>query len=190
MPVTNILCRTQRWFAFSKIGFCAGTKVFEKALNPVKFLGWLKKFGRAQNILGPVKGQGIRGKHCRHPIAVIGVVDSFEQYKSVYNSTQKYKLQTMCKIECPQGGSYNKLQEVWHTCFKFVLRILKVLKSYSIINWNIDIFNKMTTYMKNWFQIFSKLKGEYLLVVLKFTRIRVATYVADHESLLTQWRYI
>jgi hypothetical protein len=40
--------------------------------------------------------------------------------------------------------------------------------------------------MKNWFQIFSKLKGEYLLVVLKFTRIRVATYVADHESLLTQ----
>ena len=25
----------------------------------VKFLGWLKKFGPAQNILGPVKGQGI-----------------------------------------------------------------------------------------------------------------------------------
>ena len=39
--------------------FCAGTKVFEKALNAVKFLGWLKKFGPAQNILGPVKGQGI-----------------------------------------------------------------------------------------------------------------------------------
>jgi hypothetical protein len=39
------------------IGFCAGTKVFEEALNEVKFLGWLKKFGSAQNILGPVKGQ-------------------------------------------------------------------------------------------------------------------------------------
>ena len=39
--------------------FCAGTKVFEEALNAVKFLGWLKKFGPAQNILGPVKGQGI-----------------------------------------------------------------------------------------------------------------------------------
>ena len=26
----------------------------------VKFLGWLKKFGPAQKILGPVKGKGIR----------------------------------------------------------------------------------------------------------------------------------
>ena len=38
--------------------FCAGTKVFEEALNAVKFLGWLKKFEPAQNILGPVTGQG------------------------------------------------------------------------------------------------------------------------------------
>ena len=55
-----IFCQTKKLFAFSKIGFCAGTKVFEEALNAVKFLGWLKKFGPAQNILGPVKGQGIR----------------------------------------------------------------------------------------------------------------------------------
>ena len=34
-------------------------EVFEEALNTVKFLGWLKKFGPAKNILGPVKGQGI-----------------------------------------------------------------------------------------------------------------------------------
>ena len=54
VPVTNILCQTKRWFAFSKIGFCAGTKVFEEALNAVKFLSWLKKFGPAQNILVPV----------------------------------------------------------------------------------------------------------------------------------------
>ena len=40
--------------------FCAGTKVFEGALNALKCLGWLKTFGPAQNILGPVKGQGIR----------------------------------------------------------------------------------------------------------------------------------
>ena len=59
MAVTNILCQTKRLFAFSKIGFCAGTSVFEEALNAVKFLGWLQKFGQAQNILGPVKGQGI-----------------------------------------------------------------------------------------------------------------------------------
>ena len=28
-------------------------------LIAVKLFGWLKKFGAAQNILGPVKGQGI-----------------------------------------------------------------------------------------------------------------------------------
>ena len=39
--------------------FCASTKVFEEELNAVKFLGWLKKFGLTQNILGLVKGQGI-----------------------------------------------------------------------------------------------------------------------------------
>ena len=65
MAVTNILCQTKRWFAFSKIGFCAGTKVFEEALNEVKFLDWLKTFGPAQNISGPVKGQGIKA-YCPH----------------------------------------------------------------------------------------------------------------------------
>ena len=50
-------CRIQSW------PLCAGTKVFEEALNAVKFLGWLKKFGLAQNILGPVKGQGISNKN-------------------------------------------------------------------------------------------------------------------------------
>jgi len=59
VAVTNILCQTKRWFAFSKIGFRAGAKVFEEALNAGKFLVWLKKPGPAQNILGPVKGQGI-----------------------------------------------------------------------------------------------------------------------------------
>ena len=59
VQVTNILCQKKRLSAFSKIGFCASTKVFEKALNAVKFLGWIKIFGPAQNILGPVKGQGI-----------------------------------------------------------------------------------------------------------------------------------
>ena len=37
---------------------------FEEALNAVKFLGWLKKkFGLAQNILCPAKGQGINTLH-------------------------------------------------------------------------------------------------------------------------------
>ena len=42
-----------------KLVFCAGTKVFEEAPNTVKLMRWLKNFGPAQNILGPVKGQGI-----------------------------------------------------------------------------------------------------------------------------------
>ena len=52
-----ILCQSQKFcarqkddFAFSKIVFCASTKVFAEALNAVKFLGWLKTFGPAQNI--------------------------------------------------------------------------------------------------------------------------------------------
>ena len=57
MAVTNIYCQTKKGFAFSKIGFCANTQVFEEAPNAVKFLDWLKKFGPAQNILGSVKGQ-------------------------------------------------------------------------------------------------------------------------------------
>ena len=39
--------------------FCANTKVFEEALNTVKFLGWLKKFGPAQNISGTVKDKAL-----------------------------------------------------------------------------------------------------------------------------------
>ena len=41
-----------------KLFFCDGTKGFGEALDAVKFLSWLKKFGPAQKILGPVKGQG------------------------------------------------------------------------------------------------------------------------------------
>ena len=59
MPV-QIFCVRQKDDLHSvKFGFCAGIKVFEEALNAVKFLGWLKKFGLAQNNLGPVKGQGL-----------------------------------------------------------------------------------------------------------------------------------
>ena len=61
------MCQSQTFYARQKddlhsaqFFFCAGTKVFEEALNAVKFLGWLKKCRPAQNILEPVKGQGMR----------------------------------------------------------------------------------------------------------------------------------
>ena len=64
--IIYIWCQSQTFCARQKddlhsvkLFFCARTKVFEEALNAVKCLGWLKKFGPAQNILGPVKGQGI-----------------------------------------------------------------------------------------------------------------------------------
>ena len=34
----DILYRNKRWFPFSKFDFCAGTKVYEDALNMIKFL--------------------------------------------------------------------------------------------------------------------------------------------------------
>ena len=52
----NILCQTKSLFAFSKIVFYSGTKC-------IKFLDWLKTFEQAQNILEPIKGQGINGNH-------------------------------------------------------------------------------------------------------------------------------
>ena len=55
VAVTNILCQTKRWLAFSKIGFCGSTKVFEEALNAVKFLGWLKKIWTGTKHFGTCK---------------------------------------------------------------------------------------------------------------------------------------
>ena len=60
-----VLDQTYIYVLWQSQTFCAGQKddlhsvklVFEEA---VKFLCWLKKFGPAQNILGPVKGEGIR----------------------------------------------------------------------------------------------------------------------------------
>ena len=43
-----------------QIIFLYGTKCLWLAQYVNKFLGWLKKFGPAQKILEPVKGQGIR----------------------------------------------------------------------------------------------------------------------------------
>ena len=54
-----ILCQSQTVCAKQKDDLHPVKLVFVEALNAVKFLGWLKKFGPSQNILGPVKGHGI-----------------------------------------------------------------------------------------------------------------------------------
>ena len=45
-----------------QIIFWSCTKCLRLEQYASKFLGWLKKFGPAQNIFGPVKGQGINIK--------------------------------------------------------------------------------------------------------------------------------
>ena len=59
VAVTNDLCQTKRWFAFRKIGFCAGTKVFEEALNAVKFFRLAQKIWTSTKHFGTCK----RTKH-------------------------------------------------------------------------------------------------------------------------------
>ena len=54
-----VLWQSQTFCARQKDDLHSVKLVFEEALNAVKFLDWLKIFGPAQNILGPVKGQGI-----------------------------------------------------------------------------------------------------------------------------------
>ena len=66
-----ILCQPQTFCARQKDNLRSVKLVFEEALNKVKFLGWLKKFGLAQNILGPVKGQGIRVNKRYHSLGLI-----------------------------------------------------------------------------------------------------------------------
>ena len=67
-------------------------------LNTVKFLGWLKKFGPAQNILGPVKGQGIGSPATTNSIyldhlKILSFTSSFlgspQMYLDIANGTGK-----------------------------------------------------------------------------------------------------
>jgi hypothetical protein len=53
------LCWHKNQFYWMQIIFLSGTKCLWLPQYVNKFLVWHKKFGSAQNILGPVKGQGI-----------------------------------------------------------------------------------------------------------------------------------
>ena len=59
VPLQKLLCRHKKQFYWMQIIFLAGTKCLWLAQYVNKFLLWHKKFGPAQNILRPVKGQGI-----------------------------------------------------------------------------------------------------------------------------------
>ena len=59
VPHKKLFCRHKNQFYWMQIIFLSGTKCVWLAQNVNKFLVRHKKFGSAQNILGPVKGQGI-----------------------------------------------------------------------------------------------------------------------------------
>ena len=60
VPLQKLLCRHKNQFYWMQIIFLSSTKCLRLPQYENKFLVWHKKFGPAQNILGPLKGQGIR----------------------------------------------------------------------------------------------------------------------------------
>ena len=66
LKLIYVLCKSQTFCARPKYEFhsvnsvyCAGTKSFGAALNAINFLVWPKKFGPAQNFLGPAERRDI-----------------------------------------------------------------------------------------------------------------------------------
>ena len=59
VPLQKLLCRHKKQFYWMQIIFLSGTKCLWLAQYVNEFLVRHKKFGPAQNILWPVKGQGI-----------------------------------------------------------------------------------------------------------------------------------
>ena len=59
VPLQKLLCQHKNQFYWMQIIFLSGTKCLWLAQYVNKFLVRHKKFGLAQNILRPVKGQGI-----------------------------------------------------------------------------------------------------------------------------------
>ena len=60
VPLQKLLYRHKNQFYWMQIIFLSGTKCLRLAEYVNKFLVWHKIFGPTQNILRPVKGQGIR----------------------------------------------------------------------------------------------------------------------------------
>ena len=60
VSLQNLLCWHKNQFYWKQIIFLSGTKCLWLPQYVHKFLVWHKRFGPAQKILGPVKGQGTR----------------------------------------------------------------------------------------------------------------------------------
>ena len=83
VPLQNLLCRHKNQFYWMQIIFLSGTKCLWLPQYVNKFLVWHKKFGPAQNILGPVKGQGITNMKTKMEISSNFV--AFSEYMNYMN---------------------------------------------------------------------------------------------------------
>ena len=82
VPLQKLLCRHKNQFYWMQIIFLSGTKFLWLPQYVNEFLVWLKKFGPAQNILVPVKGQGIYFlKICS--ILVVSIDNLGKTYKKI-----------------------------------------------------------------------------------------------------------
>ena len=103
VPLQNLLCRHKNQFYRMQIIFLSATKCLWQPQYVNKFLVWHKKFGPGQNILGPVKGQGIRYR-LRYPIL-----------------TNKYFFQFWNLILPVSINKWTYLQKIKCTSFRYML---------------------------------------------------------------------
>ena len=126
VAVTNILCRTKRWLALS---FWRGTKCSQ-------IFGWLKKFGPAQNILWPVKGQGIRVSIKKILNWLMYTVPYFIKKKSVINIFHGLQMRVLC-IRMQLSLRVWIIQKICHTFSSFIrtdgVSFFKEMHKYSIL---------------------------------------------------------
>ena len=90
-----------------QIIFLYGTKCLRLPQNVYKFLVWHKKFGPAQNILEPVKGQGIIVLN--YVLTFVEMVRTFLMCKNMYKQFSSFR---------HPGGYF------WHQCF-IIFHVLK-----------------------------------------------------------------
>ena len=107
----------------------SGTKNFGLAQYVTQFLVWLKKFGPAQNVFGPLKGQGIRrlnvhlNVHARQKLLIFFVTyyeltisTSRSLTTSVYRIRSLYTFSSLLSFFCHSVSE--PLLSLVNWCFK------------------------------------------------------------------------
>ena len=136
VPLQKLLSRHINEFYRMQIIFLSGTKCLwlEQYVN--KFLVWHKKFGTAQNILWPVKGQGIRVSIKKILNWLMYTVPYFIKKKSVINIFHGLQMRVLC-IRIQLSLRVWIIQKICHTFSSFIrtdgVSFFKEMHKYSIL---------------------------------------------------------